>query len=927
MIRISVLGPVRAERGGEPLDLGGPTQRRLLATLVARHDEVVAVSDLLEALWGDDPPPSGPGSIQAYVSRLRRELGADLIETAAPGYRFNTPNAEVDAVRFQEARQNLPHERQARIREIKAVLELWSGAPYEGIEGLDGMARRLVETRLELEEQLASDLAEEGHVAEAVGVLERMTTIEPLREVSWIQLAGTLSNGGRHAEAVRALNRYRENVADLGLEPSNEFIEFENRLFETPAPPPPRRVVTKPSTSFVGRANEKRQLGDLIAAERLVSVLGPGGMGKTRLGLEVLAEVENANVWVVPLAGTNSGAGVAPAILRSIGLESRGDPVVAVLRALNDGDIVFLDNCEHVIEGAASVAAAITEQTSASVFATSREPLNVAGETIVALGPLDRASASTLYEERASSVNPEFAADPDQIADLCEMLDLMPLAIEIAASRSLALGPADIAANLDREYSILRRPMRGGEARHETLNSLVQWSYDLMPPETRRLFERLSVFAGRFDIDAAKSVAGFAELANESIPALLADLVERSMVARVDGGYYRMLHVLKSFAAQLVRKSGDFEQAMDRHTAYFSSLAPEIGEGIASGAELDWLDVANRSVEDMGLALDWAVNDSNLDACRQILEGLFDWFYHRQPPELMGWGAKVLAVSEGHPVFPVAAAWAALASLKRNEIDEARAVAQLGIDFGDHPATRYAWFMAGDVACYTGELDFARSAFDHQLVRASNEGDKIGVIDAIGGEVLALSYQGFYEEAYAIAQGIEPAAQATGSPTYIAFAQYTLGETLVEADPEQARRRLMAAVDTASSVNNKLIEGMARTAMGPLLANNGDLEEATEQMVQALGVYLDLGANAYAWTALRYLALIGGRAGRDEVVIKIIAAAETNGRRPYGVEEEEWDQLKARLATNSDYQTWWSNGAAMDLQVVAAAALDAFDSS
>ncbi|MGB7861599.1 MAG: BTAD domain-containing putative transcriptional regulator, partial [Acidimicrobiia bacterium] len=251
MLEILVLGPIRARRDGESLDLGGPTQRRLLATLVARHDEVVSVAELLEALWGEDPPPSGSGSLQAYVSRLRRALGPDAIETAAPGYRYNGNVAATDSIRLAAAAQELPKEPDSRVEAINQALQSWVGPPFEDFDHLQGAARALTEIRIGLEEQLAKDLERLNRVPEAIGILERVVTLEPLRETTWIQLAELLAASGRKGESIRAMARYRDRVAAVGLEPSGIFEEAETRIFEFEQPL--AAMLISPTTSFVGR--------------------------------------------------------------------------------------------------------------------------------------------------------------------------------------------------------------------------------------------------------------------------------------------------------------------------------------------------------------------------------------------------------------------------------------------------------------------------------------------------------------------------------------------------------------------------------------------------------------------------------------------------------------------------------------------------
>lgn len=733
-----MLGPIKAFEGDEPVDLGGPTQRRLLATLVAYEGEAVPVPDLLDALWGDEPPPSGPATIQSYVSRLRSALGREAIETTSAGYRLGVGKVGVDAQGFLTAYAGLPSEPETRLEAIEEALSMWKGPPFEGFDHVDFASRRLIETRLDLQEARAALLSRAGRTSEAIGSLEKVIADEPFRESAWIVLGQALAASGRHADAIRALERYRRNLSDIGLEPSAGFRSAESELFSAELEISSEKPLPSPVSSFHGRAQEKMRLSSMIDEHRLVTVVGPGGMGKTRLALETAASMDR-RPWLARLENVRDESKVTSLVLSTLGAESRGDPIISVVEALRRSPgLLILDNCEHVIDASAKLSDAILRETSSSVLATSREPLNVPGESLLHLGSMDEASATDLYFDRASSVDEDFSADPAQVEALCQKLDFMPLAIEIAASRSRALSPEAILERLDRRYGLLDKGLRGERRRHETLDAMVDWSYSLLPNATRRVFERLSVFMGDFDLEAATHVAGLEDVKADEVPAHVADLVERSMLEPVDaGGSYRMLQAFKSFASDRLFASGSSTEARDRHADHYVSVARRIGEGIMSSEETEWVRRANKATEDLGAALEWLVEREDLDATEAILEGLFQWFYHRQPPAILDWGEKVLDVAAGHRAHSIAGAWAAAAALKKGDVTEALRVAQTATS-QEVPTSALAWFMAGDVACYVGDFERSVAFYEETLRRARDTNDDVAVVDALSRLMLSM---------------------------------------------------------------------------------------------------------------------------------------------------------------------------------------------
>lgn len=847
------------------------------------------------------------------MSRLRRSLGPEVIETRAPGYRLGD-DLEIDSVTFLTRAADLPNDPQLRLNEIEEALALWSGPPFEDFDHVDFAARRLLETRYDLEEERAALLAASGRTSQAIEVLERVIAAEPLRESASISLSRVLANAGRQAEALRTLDRYRSRISEIGLEPGPMFREAEDQAFVPPTIAPPRPALPRSETVFVGRSDELAEVRRLLSSNRLVTITGPGGMGKTRLAIEAVRDWEDEEVVFVRLDGLMEEGDVAPTVLHALGGETRGDPIESIVtRLARTPALVILDNAEHVIDTTATLVAELHRSTDARLLVTSREPLNTVGENVVTIDHLDAASAIALFRSRALLVNPGFEAPASTLDMICEELDYMPLAIEMAASRANALSSDEMLTRLSRQFGLLDKPVRGAAKRHRSLDALVEWSYDLLSEDGRRVFERLAVLIGSFDIDTAIAIAGFGDVKPDAVAGIVADLVDRSLLNRSITGGFRMLRVLKSFALQRLEESSDAVEARTNHARRFANLATAIGDGLSTPDETDWVELANATVEDMGVALVWSIDNADLDMGQEILEGLFDWLYHRQPPAILRWGDLVLPYADAHDVRAVASAWSSLAALKSGAVERAREIAEAGTTV-DGSASRFAWFMTGEVAMYQNRLESSLEAFRKQLVRAGSLDDRIGVIDAMAGETLALSFQGVFDRAEDIAIELERLSADLGAPTYRAYARYALGEAVIDRDQRRSAELLDDAAEIAASVNNFYIQAIARSTLGSVLARVGDYEAARDTLERAMGLWEALGMPAFQWTIVKYMGGLIASQGDAETGVRLISAARQAGRRPFGPGQRHWREMLDELETDPRFTTWWESGSGLSLQ-------------
>ncbi|MFE2758074.1 BTAD domain-containing putative transcriptional regulator, partial [Actinosynnema sp. NPDC059335] len=452
-MRVGVLGPLEVVADGAAVEVGGARVRALLVRLAVAAGRVVTTEELADALWPDDKPADEVAAVRSLVSRLRRALPADVLRSAHGGYRLDVPADAVDALRFDR----LAREAKAALAagdpttagdRAEEALALWRGPALADAAGAPfavGYVAGLDETRLALlEDAAAADLAR-GRAGHLVAELTDLATRHPLRERLQALLLRALVATGRAAEALAAYEDIRRRFADeLGADPGPELRETHREILRAePADQPRAGALRTPLTRLIGRSADVDRVVGQLAAHRLVTLVGPGGAGKTRLATTVAARVPGG-AWLVELAAVTDPDDVAPAVLGALGLRdqravdrsvSHVDPMTRLVDALSRTEaVIVLDNCEHLVEAAARFADELLGRCRRlRVLATSREPLGVYGEVVSPVPPLDGDAAVRLLAERAAAVQPGFAVTPvnaDAVAEVCRRLDGLPLAIE-----------------------------------------------------------------------------------------------------------------------------------------------------------------------------------------------------------------------------------------------------------------------------------------------------------------------------------------------------------------------------------------------------------------------------------------------------------------------------------------------------------------
>ncbi len=661
-----MLGPleIRAD-DSTAIEVSGARLRTLLIALALEPGRIVSTSRLVDAIWGEDPPEKSVNAIQALVSRLRRILPDAPVESHATGYGLMIEPEAVDATRFErlmgEGRSALSDDPEAAARTLREALDLWRGTALLDVadaEYFESPVVRLSEQRLAaIEDRVEADLRL-GRGQQLTTELTTLVADHPLRERLVASFMRALCAAGRPAEALEAYERARQALADaLGADPSPELSGLHTAVLRgelaqvpspsaTPAesgPDAPGTAGTEPAgtepagaelaeaepdrpttnlraglTSFIGRDEDVTRIPKLVQDNRLTTLTGPGGAGKTRLSVEVARRLTDQmpdGAWLVELSPISDGADVPQAILTALGLREQAiagwapadeplDRLVTALRARHT--LLVLDNCEHLINAVAVLSDRLLgECPQLKILATSREPLAITGEAVWPVKPLalptedvsaTEAAASPavqLLADRAGAARPGFElteTTAPTLARICRALDGMPLAIELAAARLRTMTVEQLATRLDDRFRLLSGGSRVAMRQHQTLRAVVDWSWDLLSDEERVLLRRLAIFVGGATIESAEWVCAGDVVDADRVFELLTALTDKSLlVAGDDGGpRYRMLETIKAYCLERLDEAGERERIRRAHADHFIEFAETVDPHLRRAEQLEW---------------------------------------------------------------------------------------------------------------------------------------------------------------------------------------------------------------------------------------------------------------------------------------------------------------------------------------------------
>ncbi|MFC0031687.1 BTAD domain-containing putative transcriptional regulator [Micromonospora chaiyaphumensis] len=641
-MRFGVLGPLEVwTTNGRHVKIPEWKVRALLADLLAQSGRVVTADRLIDDLWGDRPPANPHAVLRSKISQLRRVLRdaepglPDPVVRSGAGYVLDVPADAVDAHRFEALLARAEHtgDRRQRVSVLAEALALWRGPSFVGFADAPFAAAavaRLEERRLTALEDQVELRAELGEDVTLVGELADLVADHPLRERFRATQMRVLYRLGRQGDALAAYRELRERLSgDLGLEPGPAVVALhqailrqEESLAAPPAGPPVRRRLTNlptPLTGLVGREGAVDDVRALLGAGRLVTLVGPGGVGKTRLAVEAAGGLTGDfpdGVWLVELAALDRTVAADPAEADRPALQGLVDRVAAELdvRAPTDARscvegladalhgrrlLLVLDNCEHVVDDVAElVRRLLGGLPGLRVLTTSQEPLGVAGEQVWVVPPLAlpepeadhdparllRYGAVELFTVRARAGAAGFTLGPDNAADVaavCRRLDGIPLALELAATRVRAMGVRQLAAGLDDRFGLLASGRRSEPARQQTLRAMIDWSWELLNGPERALLRRLAVHADGCTLTAAREVCGGGEVDPAQVPDLLARLIDRSLLVpaeQPDGPRYRLLESVAAYCLERLNEAGELADLRARHAEWYTALAEQADE-------------------------------------------------------------------------------------------------------------------------------------------------------------------------------------------------------------------------------------------------------------------------------------------------------------------------------------------------------------
>jgi predicted ATPase/DNA-binding SARP family transcriptional activator len=934
-VRYWVLGPVEvADAHGDPAPVVGSRQRALLAALLAHPGRVVSAERLAESLWGTMQPTDPAAALQSQVSRLRRRLGGVGLETAGRGYRLQPAPGELDAAVFEqlvaEARATT-HPSQA-LRLLEEALSLWRGAAYQDcVDDPDVLiaADRLEELRNNAREQRAAVLLALGRSEEAAEQAAGLVREFPLREKAVEVLVEAWYAAGWSSEALAAYESYRARLAEeLGLDPGEELRRLHLQVLrgeQTVAGA--RAALPRPVTSYVRRDDEVHAVSEAVGTGRQVTLTGPGGVGKTRLAVEVaarLAEDFPDGVWFCDLAAVADAATVPSAVASTLAIHWRhGRSITERLVEVLGGRraLLVLDNCEHVRNAVARLAHHVVEHTSEiRVLATSREPLGVPGEQRIDVEPLTEDGAARLFAERAKAARPGLtlsAEDFVAVRQICREVSGLPLAVELAAARAAARTPGEIAADLAGRVDRLSG-IRSGLARHRSVAAVVDWSLDRLTDPERDLAEHLAVFAGGCTAESAAAVLG---RQGADVADLLVALVDRSIVTpRQAAGRtrYAMLEPVRARAEQRLRDRGLLAEACRRHATYFVSLTTAASAGVRTSQPRRWLDMLDEEAANLRAACRWSVGADGADTALRLLAPLYLYVWSRMPAEVSEWAEVACSrpAAAGHPALPAVLAVAAIGAWRRGDLRRARQLAdQATAAAGPPDLVAPAFEALGDTLLLEGRPAEAVPHYRMASAQAAAGDDTFCQLMFAADIALARGYAGD-DAAREAADEVCALAEATGAPLLVAWTHFIAGEVRLDRSPNEALVHLRSAAQIARSLGDRFTATAAALSATSIEVRLGDPRGVLADLAELVEQWHQIGSWNPTWVTIRLCVDVFVRLGEHQVAGQLLGAMEasTTAGPIYGADADRLASAEASLRSrlgDATYDALRARGAAL----------------
>ncbi|MFL6007682.1 MAG: BTAD domain-containing putative transcriptional regulator [Gaiellaceae bacterium] len=852
-----ILGPLEVgERNGN-VPLGGPRQRAVLAVLLLEPARVVTAETIAAAVWGENTPQSTVGTVRTYVSRLRHLVGPEVLQPRRRGVLLAVDPDAVDAIRFESLVAAARAARDAgdataASELLTRSLALWRGRVLEDLPELSSHPEvaRLEELRLHaLEERADAELAR-GETTSLVAQLDGLVAEHPFRERFCEQLMLALYRSGRQADALAVYARARAVLDEqLGLEPGPRLEELQRRILRHDVDVPgagrePPTNLPMPVSTFVGRDDELAEVDALLREARLVTLTGIGGGGKTRLALETGHRVRGRHeggVWLVDLASLEDGATVPGEIARAVGAGATAAPPLeaAAGRVGSRETLLVVDNAEHVLEACrTALLELLAAAPGARALVTSRRSLGIAGEVLYVL-PAFVEDAPALFEARARAAEPAIAFDDraqEDVRAICAMVDSIPLAIELAAARVRALSVGEIRARLA-EDGVLGWPGGAIAQRHRSLRNALAWSYELLAPEARHALRRLSVFAGSFTLAAASDVAP--PPAGADAFSVVAELVDASLlvVERGSPTRYRLLETVRSYGRELLRSSGEGDDAARAHALHYLALAQRAAAVVFAAEEDVLLTQLDVEYDELRAALAWSLGGGDRGLGLRLARALA-WFWPTRGHTLEGrsWLERALALAEDAPDDLRADLVGGLGTIAYRIADfgEAERLLREAAALARHSGSRISegrWLhnLAGALRA-TGNTAAAREAADASLLVKRETGDVAGAAWTIGFLADAAQDQGDVSEAERLYEEGVALVRAAGDPPRLLVGYLaSRAELALRRDElDRAEELSTESLARARSLGERWHVAVANATLGEVARRRADVPRAEE---------------------------------------------------------------------------------------------------
>ncbi|MDO3646316.1 BTAD domain-containing putative transcriptional regulator [Nocardia mangyaensis] len=927
--RIDVLGPLRARTlDGVEVTPGGTLPRKLLSLLVLRRGRTVTADAAIELLWPAGGPTDPVAALHNQIARLRRVF-PDLITSVPDGYCLDPHEVDVEADELADALANPTVE---NTRTVERILDRWRGPAYRDLEDYPDAAPDLAhweELRTRAREMSAQHRLTRGDTDGLAAHLRALVDQHPLRERPRALLMDVLVATDRHADALRIYDEFRRLLSDeLGIDPSPELAAAHRRILDSAgmARWSPESRLLLPPTSLIGRDEMLTELEALTRECRLLTLVGPGGVGKTRLLLELghrLAVTRpEIPVMLCELARVET-ATLNEALTAGLRIDQRpGVPLVErIAGVVGPAEVVvLLDNCEHVLEPIAGfVEQLMARCAGVRVVTTSRERLRAAGEHVRPVPPLavdgPDSAAVRLFLERARAVGVVEGDAATQVAGIVARLDGLPLAIELAAARMYSHDLAEIAAGLEQPFEFLSAGYRTS-IRHGSLSAAVAWSFTLLDERRRRVFSELSAFTESFEVAAAAAIC---ELPVTEVAELLTQLVEGSLVMRYPGRRYVLLETLRAFGREQLRAEGRETIVDGRHAHFTVTWVEQANQRLAlSGSSA--ISEIDEHIGELHRALDWLLAHGEPREAGRIVAALSDYGLLRLRPDVLGWADEVLAAAPEDVGQVAAQVWAAAAyaAWMVGDIDESGRRARRSIECADLAADSMparAFGANGVYELFAGRLHESARWYDRAAEQADSVGDRAYRLIPQGTAIMVRGYAHDPDAPGLAADLIAETGDST-SP-YAAYAWYCAGEAILDTDPELARERLEKALHIAELTATTFVTGVAGASKASLDVRAGRYEGAASTYPRLIRHWRRAGMWATQWVMLRSIAHLFEGLGRpeDAALLEGAIRAAPIGQRPSGADGTAMDELAARLRAalgDERYETARQRGAALD---------------